>query len=446
MSDDYYGSESYPDPDRDFWESRPILSHIHQSAVSRRRGPWAVLLNVLINVTAHVPPGFVLPPIVGGYQPLNLIGIAVGGSGVGKDSARAVANSAVIFPELDNVPVIPLGSAQGISKSYKRFVPAKRATKDAPAEPAHFQILTDRAIFTVTEVNTAEAHGDMSATLRDQIKQAWTGSELGYGYADPEKRIVLDAMSYRFALIIGAQPTESNWLLQGAGDGFPQRLIWLPAHNLYSPKHRKDCPEMPAPILWKGIEWPAPKPGEYVEFRLPEDIEDRIWNEVGKGNETILGSGLDGHKIQGIERVAIALAVLDGRIDVTHEDWRIAEKIFARSDETRTFIEDHVKRRKLDALSEKAKERVLVDIRAQGYQSNYDTGIATKTYQQMLLKLAEATGPVLTSVLIRSLTANLRPSAPEVLERMDDDGVILRTEGKSSNGRIVEWISSKDAP
>src|SRR3546814_16747209 len=44
---------------------------------------------------------------------------------------------------------------------------------------------------------------------------------------------------------------------------------------------------------------------------------------------------IDGHRSMNVLKVATALAVLDGRANVTREDWDLAQYVMERSDETR---------------------------------------------------------------------------------------------------------------
>src|SRR3546814_10863946 len=44
---------------------------------------------------------------------------------------------------------------------------------------------------------------------------------------------------------------------------------------------------------------------------------------------------IDGHRSMNVLKVATALAVLDGRANVTREDWDLAQYVMDRSDETR---------------------------------------------------------------------------------------------------------------
>lgn len=469
---DYFGPPDFLDPDKDFWESRPILRHIHQSALARGTGPWSVLLNVLINTAAHVRPGYTLPAIVGSRQPLNLIGVAVGGSGVSKDASRDVANETLLFPDLEPIPIAPLGSAQGITKVYQRFVPPSRSRQrargeDEPpesnderekrerAEKGYTETLTDRAIFVVPEVNSIGALADSSGTLRDQIKLAWSGSVLGYAYAGEDKRNILAAKTYRFCMIVGAQPSESNWLLSGEGDGFPQRLLWLPASNRYGVANvfekrpiREIVPEMPEPITWLGLNYHPPKPGEFIDFRIPPEIEDTIRRKVAQANLSINGSGIDGHRLQGIERVAIVFACLENRIDVSTEDWELAEKVYAKSDETLEDIKNAIAEKENNRRSAVATERAVTDSITDDMRGSQDESRIEQTIERVfhMVKAIPLDEGLMRSTIRRGLTANLRRYIDTAIEQLTADGAVHSVLVKAANGIEVEKIRFGRSP
>lgn len=81
-----------------FWGTRPVLGHLHAFARARRVAPWALLGVTLARVIAVVPPGVVLPAMVGSHGSLNLFVGIVGRSGAGKGTAESAAADAVPLP------------------------------------------------------------------------------------------------------------------------------------------------------------------------------------------------------------------------------------------------------------------------------------------------------------------------------------------------------------
>lgn len=55
------------DSDDDFWEARPMLTHIRDLARARRVSPWALLGTTMAHAVAATSHRVVLPPLVGGY-------------------------------------------------------------------------------------------------------------------------------------------------------------------------------------------------------------------------------------------------------------------------------------------------------------------------------------------------------------------------------------------
>jgi hypothetical protein len=109
-----------------FWHRRVVLGHIYDYARARRVSPWAVLGVVMVRVIAGIPPKVVLPALVGSRTSLNLFVALVGPSGAGKDAADGVARDAITWGspanklyQDDEIPVLPLGTGEGIARTYR---------------------------------------------------------------------------------------------------------------------------------------------------------------------------------------------------------------------------------------------------------------------------------------------------------------------------------------
>jgi len=114
----------------------------------------------------------------------------VGSSGVGKGSAEGAAIRAVHFPE--NIYTAPVGSGEGIAHQY-----AHREKRDVIQD-------RDSVLFTVSEVDILTALGQRTgSTLLSQLRSAYSGERLGFGYADAMKRLPIERHSYRLGLVVG---------------------------------------------------------------------------------------------------------------------------------------------------------------------------------------------------------------------------------------------------
>src|SRR3546814_18503566 len=68
---------------------------------------------------------------------------------------------------------------------------------------------------------------------------------------------------------------------------------------------------------------------------------------------------IDGHRSMNVLKVATALAVLDGRANVTREDWDLAQYVMDRSDETRAEAIEAQHSAVMERAAEKGVEKAM---------------------------------------------------------------------------------------
>lgn len=342
-----------PPPDPDWWQERAWLQHIHTFARSRMVSPFALLSVALVRVAANVPPWVTLPPIVGGKASLNLFCALVGPSGAGKSAVCAASDE--LLPWADNWSHV--GSGEGLIHTY-----AARVQADDPDNPGRkkwtVEMHTTRATGIVDEIDTLTALGSrQGATLLPTLRSAWSGSSLGFGYADPTKRLKLDSHSYRLGLVVGAQPTRCEALFDDADAGTPQRFIWAP---LVDPDAPDDLPDNPGPLMQAGT-WT----GYGLQLAVPDVLVDAVVSARRVALRTGDTRGLDGHALLNRVKVSAAVALMEGRTDITEDDWRLAGRIQAVSDNTREWVQNVITRQRATEADNRAKgkarEAVVVD-------------------------------------------------------------------------------------
>ncbi|QNK80415.1 hypothetical protein [Nakamurella sp. PAMC28650] len=321
----------------EFWSARSELAHIKAFAHARMCSPWAVLAVVLTRIACTVPPNVVLPPIVGGDGGLNLFAGLVGPSGSGKSGAINAARDAVVT---EGFPTVPLGSGEGISRSY-----AYRSTKTQ-----QLVWLERSVLFTATEVDALSAlDGRQGATLGAQMREMFNGGELGFGYASVEKRVILPEHSYRAGVIVGIQPGRAAVLLDGEAGGMPQRFLFMPSTDPTIPRY----PD-PAPTIWTPprMHWAAPRNNPFPEGEADTGRavgpREELWvdplivdgiQKAAHQRATGIGQPLDGHALLVRLKVAAALSVLAGRKMIRDHDWDLAGTVMAVSDTTRLAMQ-----------------------------------------------------------------------------------------------------------
>lgn len=329
----------HPDQEDTFWAARPLLTHLHDFARARRVSPWAVLGVTLARIITATPHQVCLPPIVGGKASLNLFIGLVGPSGSGKGAAEAVAAEAFLLGR--HVVSHNVGSGEGIAHGYMHRTKGDLVWND-----------DDHAVlFSVPEIDSLAAQGDRKgATLMPQLRSGWTGEQLGFGYADPTKRILIPAHEYRLCLVAGIQPGRAGCLLDDADGGTPQRFLWMPATDPGAPD---TPPDEPRPMSWAGINTGSMASIGGIRMSVCDTAKDTI---RASRLARLRGDGhaLDGHALLAQLKTAAALAVADSRLTVTDDDWDLAGTIATKSAAVRSQVADGLRARLIESNAARA--------------------------------------------------------------------------------------------
>jgi hypothetical protein len=321
--------------DAAFWSARPELERLRTFARARCVGPWSMFAVVLARAIATIPPWVVLPPTIGSEASVNFFVALVGASGFGKNASEEAA--ADFLASETCVFVATPGSGEGILKQYAYKKKAEQIN------------LRNAAMFSVGEVDTLGALGSRGgSTLMPELRKAWMGERLGFGWANVEKAVVVMGHRYRMTMIVGVQPGRAKTLLQDADGGTPQRYIWMPTNDLAAPD---EPPTEPEPLRLPA--WPPRNPppqakdGVTLKFHvgdalkldapvtkselhvlpLPPTVVELIRQEQraklrGEVPDT---KALDAHSTLARLKVAVGLMRLACRTDkVTEEDWNLA--------------------------------------------------------------------------------------------------------------------------
>ena len=310
-----------------FWDARPILRHLHDFARARMVSPWAVLGITLARLVTATPHQVCLPPTIGGKASLNQFVGIVGPSGSGKGAAEAVAAEALLLGK--HIVSYNVGSGEGIAHGFMHRAKGELKWND-----------DDHAVlFSVPEIDSLAAQGDRrGATLMPQLRSAWTGEALGFGYADPTKRILIPSHEYRLCLVAGIQPARAACLLDDADGGTPQRFLWMPATDPGAPDV---APPEPEPMTWGGVDL-----GRFATFggiRMQVcDVAVDLIKTTHLARVRGQGHGLDGHALLARLKVAAALALADSRLEVAEEDWDLSEIIAKKSAAVRGQVVAHL--------------------------------------------------------------------------------------------------------
>ena len=250
----------------------------------------------------------------------------VGSSGSGKDAAEAAARDAIVYT-FDQIPVVPLGSGEGIAVTY-------RPSGINPDDPN----TVTAAIFSAPEIDTwAAIAARQGSTVTAELRKLWMGQTIGQANAGKDTRRVVKAHSYRACGIFGVQPLRSGALLAAADGGMPQRMVWLPAVDPDAPP---EPPKAPPPCKGEVLDWSGRSSmtmhGGLVVLEAPECARREIDAHrlaVLRGNPSV--DPLNGHALLTRLKVATALMALEGRTTITEDDWSLAGTVMEVSDRTR---------------------------------------------------------------------------------------------------------------
>lgn len=316
-----------------FWSARPEFEVIRQYAHARIVSPWAVLGCVLTRCLVSIEPHNVLPPIVGAEGSLNFFCALVGPTGSGKGVAADVAAEAVRLPEIHHANV---GSGEGIAHQYKR------------REKGQIVTVRTSVLFTIGEVDTMTALSSrQGSTLLSELRKAWSGSRLGFSNADQTRTIPLEKGSYRLGLVMEMQPGRAGQLFSEAevAGGTPGRFLFMPSVDPHMPPFP---PVEPAAVDWSRPERLFPSSMGNNRVRVCQSAVETIRGNMSAVHRDGVAP-LDGHALQTRLKVAVALAVLAGRIDVEEDDWALSAVVMRVSDQTRAAITSHLASRSHEA-------------------------------------------------------------------------------------------------
>lgn len=308
------GQDSRWVEDDGLWDRRPALRHIRQAAHARVVSAEAVLAITLARVVAEVDPHVTLPPLIGSEMSLNNYVALVGPSGSGKTSVMAVVED--LFPW--TLIQESVGSGEGLIRGYGR------STKEGWTQ------LRRRQFLYVDEAASFKAQTSrLGSTLLGVINTAWTGQPLSQQYADPTKHAQIPRHGYRLSLVVGVQLRKADALLNHSDAGTPQRFLWVPMIDPTIPPPAQ-APPWPGQLEWvplatEAAEGTTPMPvpgmiGERLRARFHQRTTSWTSSPGDRDHDDLLQLKLSG-----------ALALLDGRLEITFDDWAIAAMLMARS-------------------------------------------------------------------------------------------------------------------
>lgn len=326
----------------EFWDARPLLKQIRQAAWATMTHPDAVLAAVLTRVAGMVPHEVKFDSGRGPSGSMNLFACLLAPSGIGKSEASRAASELVKVPHplgtmdgkadfevfRDGVGV---GTGEGLAEVYmgSKERETGRLHKSGPlkgdpiTEKVRAQV-RHNAYFYVDEGETLTKlmRDRQGAILGATLRTAWVGGTLGQANARDETTRMVRAGDYSMGLLVGFQPEVAAGLLSDVGPGTPQRFLWIGAQDTEMPEEDHEWPGQVDLPRW-------PKQG-VVQF--PQEVR-RVLREQTRLRHLgeIQVDPLDSHEPLMRCKLAALLCLIDGRMQVDRDDWRLAGMIWATS-------------------------------------------------------------------------------------------------------------------
>lgn len=356
------GGLTLPD---EFWRARESLGRIRQAAHSRVRSADVVFYGTLARIAAMAPHTLRADTGVGTPASLNLFTAIVGPSGGGKSSGLSVGRELV--KDVGRLEEFPLGSGEGIAEAYmgEALEPTGDMDKHGDAKQVKVRkMIRHNVLFHSDEGATLNKLIERAgSTVGETLRSTWSGETIGQKNGRVETTRTVPARSYAAGVVIGYQPSTVLPLLDDHEAGTPQRFLYAWAVDETIPPRSARVlwpgemispfpPDVPTNLPAPGAIIAAPKPmiGESVTFA--EAILDELYDVEHLKNT---GGLPPGHWLLGADgrldpfrsqhpvlkvKVAALLALLEGRRNVTLDDWHLAQLVLDTSDRVRSYLQD----------------------------------------------------------------------------------------------------------
>ncbi len=330
------GQEIEDDKYEKFWESHPFLKHINEFAYASCANPWAVMGMTATRALAALDVRVYLPGLGGSPACPNFFVGALGLSGGGKGNAWAASTNLCKFT--NEAPIFPPGTGEGIAQHYLHRV------QNNP--PPGFHLERDYSVPSglcyVDEITMLGAlQGRVGSTMGSVLRSGWSGGTLGNKNATESLDRIVEGGSYRLCMVIGIQPSQAGILLDDAGAGGPQRILFMPADRPdYDRIPTQDELDWAQSIRDQGRVRNIPSPDDGV-LKYSVLIAPSVQDEMLKMRYLEdLPDSLDSHSALLRLKLALGLALMcDGVLEVSEFWWKQSGVVMDMHRKTRALAQ-----------------------------------------------------------------------------------------------------------
>lgn len=416
----------------EFWGARDMFKRIRQAAWASQNHPDAVLACVLARAAGAI--GHEVKFDSGRNVPgtLSLFVCLLAKSGIGKSEAYGAASNLVRLPRhLTDAtgyadPEIfrdglGIGTGEGLAEAFMGSVEVetgkmviKGRGRNAQPEPEVKTVraaVRHRAFFFVDEGETLTKlmRERQGSTLGPTLRTAWSGGTLGQANASDERFRFVPARSYTVGIAIGYQPSTAVTMLEDVGPGTPQRFLWVGAQDTEMPEELYEWPEQ--------ITLP-PEDAPTGVIRFPAEIKKWLRSQHrAKHHGTIEIDPMDSHEPLMRCKLAALLCYLDGRMEVSRDDWVLGGMIWS--------------------VSSAIRDRLI---------GERDRGEAARRERERTERIDNATEIEVMKVQVSADVERVAKRIARKVHAADDQfGTVNRKEFKDNAGRDKKWIATAES-
>lgn len=414
------------DAEEDFWD-RPSLAAIKEASMARMASPWAVLGLCAARALTTVRPGTVLPPVIGGPGSLNWFCALVATSGGGKGIATNVARELIPVTIRER----NMGSGEGIIGAFYKPPSGNEPGEDHEA-----------VLFSADEVDTIAAMNQRSgSTSMAILRSAFSGETLGFSYVTKGRDVHLERQTYRLTFVVAVQPARAGTLMADSHGGTPQRFMWFPSTD---PRIADNEDEDNFDYHVAPLNIPNPGAWQYPRtLTIPRAVRREIRRQHAKRARGD-GDALDGHSMFCREKFAFALALLDGRTEMTDEDWRLSGIASEISSRTRDWVNSQLKHTADEEAVERGRQQGISRAEADVEQANRNSERLNRVGRWILEKLEH--GPVTQRDMQRAIASRDRGWLSLALGALEKEGHIVSDDVTPDGARGRKQTTWRMAP
>lgn len=356
------GSDGTPPPlflEAAWYEQRPWMQACLRMAQAVGGSPSAHLLAYLARWATLIPPGYSIPPINGAPSSFDLLGVIAGSSGSGKTSPMRNAAELLPIGRKDIRHGLGIGSGEGIIEAFYEWVQV--VGEDGKKLGKERRKTISGVNFSVSEgLIFAELAGRGGTTHVTRLCDAWSGAPLSTANASAETFRHIDVNQYRLTLVMGIQADMAHELMNdsSASQGFVGRLLfaWAEEPRVSPRPMPPERPSVPVPqsIVAAGV-------FQQTYLTYPEQVYAEIQGAADARVGTKVPVEEHHHDLLRC-KIAGIVALMDGRLDVSLDDWAIATDLVSTSANIRRYLYEHRRRAERDRRHVQAVARAETEI------------------------------------------------------------------------------------